>query len=77
MQIANQEFWTNRFLSYLCSIFQNLESGESYAQVKPAYHIGILNFSPFPDYPELFATNKMVNIKNNSDTLGNRRGQSL
>ncbi|MDE7206300.1 MAG: Rpn family recombination-promoting nuclease/putative transposase [Lachnospiraceae bacterium] len=47
------------------SIFQNLESGESYAQVKPAYHIGILNFSPFPDYPELFATNKMVNIKNN------------
>lgn len=63
MQVANQDFWTNRSLSYLCSIFQNLESGDDYSQVKPAYHIGILDFSPFPDYPELYATNQMINIK--------------
>lgn len=63
MQVAKQDFWTNRSLSYLCSIFQNLESGDNYAQVKPAYHIGILDFSPFPDYPELYATNQIMNIK--------------
>ncbi len=63
MQVANQDFWPNRSLSYLCSIFQNLESGDDYSRVKPAYHIGILNFSPFPDYPEFYATNQMMNIK--------------
>ena len=50
-------------MSYLCSIFQNLESGDDYSDVKPAYHIGILDFSPFPDYPEFYATNKMMNVK--------------
>lgn len=63
MQVAKQDFWTNRSLSYLCSIFQNLESGDDYSKVRPAYHIGILDFSPFPDYPEFYATNKMMNIK--------------
>ena len=62
MQVANQAFWANRSLSYLCSIFQNLESGDDYSQVKPAYHIGILDFSPFPDYPEFYATNQMMNV---------------
>ena len=63
MQIAKQDFWTNRSLSYLCSIFQNLENGDDYSKVKPVYHIGILDFSPFPDYPEFYATNKMMNVK--------------
>jgi len=62
MQVVNQEFWANRSLSYLCSIFQNLESGDDYSRIKSAYHIGILNFSPFPDYPEFYAVNKMMNI---------------
>ncbi len=44
MQVVNEGFWTNRSLSYLCGIFQNLKHGEDYSQVKPAYHIGILNF---------------------------------
>ncbi len=63
MQVVNQGFWTNRSLSYLCGIFENLKHGEDYSQVKPAYHIGILDFSPFPDYPEFYATNKMMNVK--------------
>lgn len=63
MQVVNQRFWTNRSLSYLCSIFQNLESGDDYSKIKPAFHIGILDFSPFSDYPEFYATNKMMNVK--------------
>lgn len=55
--------WRNHSLSYLCSIFQNLESGDDYSQIKPVYHIGILDFSPFPQYPEFYSTNKMMNIK--------------
>ena len=63
MQVAKQDFWNSRSLSYLCSIFQNLERGNDYEQVKPAYHISILDFIPFPDYPEFYATIKMTNIK--------------
>ena len=64
MQVAKHDFWTNRSLSYLCGIFNNLKKGRDYSKVKPAYHISILNFTPFPDYPEFYATNKMMNIKN-------------
>ncbi len=63
LQVIRQSFWSNRSLSYLCSIFNNLEKGEDYSQVKPAYHISILDFSPFPDYPEFYAAHKMMNIK--------------
>ena len=55
MQVSKQDFWNSRSLSYLCSIFQNLERGDDYELVKPAYHISILDFSPFPDYPEFYA----------------------
>ncbi len=63
MQVVKQDFWTNRSLSYLCSAFQNLKRGEDYSQVKPSCHVGILDFTPFPDYPEFYASNKMMNIK--------------
>ena len=63
MQVLQQSFWSDRSLSYLCDIFNNLEKGEDYSQIKPAYHIGIVDFTPFPDYPEFYATNKMMNIK--------------
>ena len=63
MQVLQQSFWSDRSLSYLCDIFNNLKKGEDYSQIKPAYHIGIVDFTPFPDYPEFYATNKMMNIK--------------
>lgn len=63
MQIMKQEFWNNRSLIYLCAIFNNLKSGMDYSQIKPAYHIGILDFTPFKKYPEFYATNMMMNVK--------------
>lgn len=63
LQVRTQQFWDDRSLSYLCRIFSNLEKGEDYSDVRPAYHIGILDFTPFPDYPEFYAANKMMNIK--------------
>lgn len=38
MQVVKQDFWTNRSLSYLCSIFNNLKKGDDYSEVQPIYH---------------------------------------
>ena len=63
LQVRTQQFWGDRSLSYLCRLFNNLEKGEDYSDVRSAYHIGILDFTLFPDYPEFYATNKMMNVK--------------
>ena len=64
MQINNQYNWPERSLVYLSRLFDGLNAGESYRAVKPAFQIGILNFTPFPGHPEFFSTYKMMNIKN-------------
>ncbi len=63
MQVLHQDFWNDRSLLYLCKAFDNLEKGSDYTALKPAYHIGILNFTPFPAHPEFYATSKMINVK--------------
>ena len=64
MQVNNQYNWPERSLVYLSRLFDGLNKGEAYRAVKPAYQIGILNFTLFPKYPEFFSTYKMLNIKN-------------
>ena len=64
MQIENQQNWPERSLGYLCRCFDNLNSGEEYVHVKPAIHIGFLDFHLFPNFPEFHATFKLLNIKN-------------
>lgn len=64
MQMTNEHNWTERSLSYLCRSFDQLYQGETYASAKPAIHIGFLNFHPFPEYPEFYATYKLINEKN-------------
>ena len=64
MQVNNQYNWPERSLVYLSRLFDGLNAGESYKAVKPAFQIGILNFTLFPGYPEFFSTYKMLNIKN-------------
>lgn len=72
MQIANRLNWTNRSVMYLCRSFDQLNCGQDYAQAKPVIHIGFLNYSLFPDYPEFYASYKLINIKSHrkySDNL--------
>lgn len=64
MQMTNEHNWTDRSLSYLCRSFDQLYQGEGYSSAKPAMHIGFLNFHPFPEYPEFYATYKLINEKN-------------
>ncbi len=53
-----------RKLSYLCRSFDHLNKGQPYSEVKPVIHIGLLDFTLFPDYPEFYATYKLMNVKN-------------
>ena len=64
MQVVNEYNWPERSLSYLCRRFDQLGKGQDYAECKPAIHIGFLDFTPFLEYPEFYATYKLLNIKN-------------
>ena len=64
MQVNNLHNWPDRSLSYLCRTFDGLNHGQDYRLTKPAIHIGILDFTLFPQLPEFYATYKLLNIKN-------------
>lgn len=64
MQLNDYKNWPERSLSYLCRNFDNLNKGSDYSNVKPAIHIGFLDFTLFPEQPEFHAVYKMQNIKN-------------
>ena len=66
LQVINEHDWQERSLSYLCRAFDNLNKGDQYRMVKPAIHIGLLDFPLFPQLPEFYATYQMMNIKNHA-----------
>ena len=63
LQVRPQAYWNDRSLIYLCRLFDNLKKGENYSDVRPAYHIGLLDFTPFPEHPEFYAVNQMMNVR--------------
>ena len=64
MQVNNEHNWAERSLSYLCRTFDHLYQRQDYEEALPVHHIGFLDFSLFPDYPEFYATYQLLNIKN-------------
>ncbi len=64
MQLRNEQNWPERSLIYLCRLFARLNKGADYKEIKPAFQIGILNFTPFSEFPEFYATHKLMNVKN-------------
>ncbi|MBQ8857693.1 MAG: Rpn family recombination-promoting nuclease/putative transposase [Lachnospiraceae bacterium] len=64
MQVNNKYNWSERSLSYLCRTFDQLYEGQDYLEALPVHHIGFLDFTLFPEYPEFYATYQMLNIKN-------------
>jgi len=63
MQVENEHDWPDRSLNYLCRSFDNLMKGEHYEKVRAAIHIGILDFDVFPEQPEFYSDNKLMNVK--------------
>ena len=66
MQVLNAKDWPERSLTYLCKSFDNLKEGQDYIDVMPAIHIGILDFTLFPEHPEFYAHYVLKNIVNNN-----------
>jgi len=63
MQVANEGDWCERSVFYLCRSFCQLQKGKLYLDTLPTVQIGILNFSLFPDSPEFYARNLLMNSK--------------
>ena len=66
MQVLDLKDWPERSLSYLARSYDNVAKGDEYINVKTVYHIGFLNYTLFPEYPEFFAKYRMMNIKNHN-----------
>lgn len=63
LQTTNYKDWTDRSLLYLCRAFDDLPKGAKYTELKPTIHIGILDFSPFPEEKEFYAEYQLMNVK--------------
>jgi predicted transposase/invertase (TIGR01784 family) len=61
MQVINNHNWPERSIGYLCRCFDNLQVGQAYHRVKGAVHIGFLDYTLFPKYPELYARYRLRN----------------
>ncbi|MCM1183716.1 MAG: Rpn family recombination-promoting nuclease/putative transposase [Roseburia sp.] len=65
MQVANEDNWTERSLSYLCRTFSEaLSKGDEYAEIPSAIHISFIDFPLFTESPEFYATYMLQNIRN-------------
>ena len=64
MQVINEGNWPERSLCYLCRVFDSLNRGEDYEDVRPAIQIGLLDFTLFEDSHEFFANYYLMNEKN-------------
>ena len=64
MQVIREEGWTNRSLSYTCRMYDQLNRGKVYAEAKPVRQIAFCDFTLFDEYPEFYATYKLINEKN-------------
>ena len=63
MQVLNGKDGPERSLTYLCRSFDSLKTGRDYLAVLPTIHIGILDFTLFPEHPEFYSRYAMMNIK--------------
>ena len=63
MQITTNLNWQDRSISYLCRSFVQINRGEDYSHIKPAIHIGFLDYTPFKEHPEFYASYKLMNKK--------------
>ena len=63
MQVENKHNWIERSLAYLCRSFDQLYRGQKYEEALPVIHIGFLDYTLFPDEPEFYALNVLMNKK--------------
>ncbi len=64
LQVLDHGDWTDRSLSYLCRTYDQLYHGDEYTSASRVIHIGILDFTLFPEKPEFYAKYQLMNVKN-------------
>lgn len=62
MQVVNRHDWPERSIGYLSRMYNSLQKGDQYINVKPAIHVGILNFSPFEGEPIFYSKNVLMDM---------------
>lgn len=62
MQVNDYHDWPERSVGYLCRMYDSLEHGEEYIDTKPAIHIGILDYTPFPEQPLFYSKNQIMDV---------------
>ncbi|MCR5118867.1 MAG: Rpn family recombination-promoting nuclease/putative transposase [Lachnospiraceae bacterium] len=67
MQILDENNWPERSLCYLCRIFDQLNRGGNYINIKPTYQIGFTDFAPVSGKGEFYAIYRMQNVKNHEE----------
>ena len=70
LQVIDYGNWPERSLGYLCRTYDNLNRGDDYEDTKLAIHVSILDFTLFEEYPEFFATYRLLNCKNYHEYTG-------
>ena len=62
MRVVNRHDWPERSIGYLSRMYNSLQKGDQYINVKPAIHMGILNFSPFDGEPIFYSRNVLMDM---------------
>ena len=63
IQVRNEYNWPERSLLYWSRAYDDLKTGQDYAELKKTYHIGILDFTLFKDNPSFYAEYKIKDTK--------------
>ena len=63
VQVIDEKDWPERSLTYACRTFDQLQKGQTYLDLKPVRHIGILDYDLKDFTPEFYATYQLLNVK--------------
>lgn len=63
LQMWNQLYYISRSLYYWSKSYDTLKAGENYDKLKPTCHIGIIDFSLFPEEPQFYSKYRLQNVK--------------
>lgn len=60
LQVEGLSFWKERSLAYLCRIFDGLNQGDEYINIRPAIQVGILDFHIAPGDTKFYSNYYMM-----------------
>lgn len=62
MQVVNKLNWPERSTYYACRNYTTLNKGQDYLELNSIHQIGILDFTPLPEYPGFYSIYQLSEI---------------